>query len=94
VNAAARGAGTSAALAVVIAGVGIFALGWIVANTRNGSMPPARLYDYVSKASAQCVGARDGWLYYVGRSSSRRARRRLLIGGYVTTTALPTWEIT
>ncbi len=48
VNAAARGAGTSAPLAVLLAGIGVFALGWIVAQYAKRIHAAGALYDYVS----------------------------------------------
>src|SRR5438046_9428542 len=67
VNAAARGAGTSAPLAVIIAAIGVFALGWIVAQYAKRIHAAGSLYDYVSNGLGRTVGAATGWLYYGGR---------------------------
>jgi amino acid transporter len=92
VNAAARGAGTSAALAVVIAGVGIFSLGWIVAQYAKRIHAAGSLYDYVSNGLGKTVGAATGWLYY-GGTIILTTGLGVLIGGYVHDNLLPTWEI-
>jgi len=92
VNAAARGAGTSAALAVVIAGVGIFALGWIVAQYAKKIQAAGSLYDYVSNGLGKTVGAATGWLYY-GGTIILTTGLGVLIGGYVHDNLLPVWEI-
>ena len=52
VNAAARGAGTSAPLAVLLAGVGVFALGWIVAQYAKRIHAAGALYDYAAASPA------------------------------------------
>ena len=92
VNAAAQGAGTSAALAVVIAGVGIFALGWIVAQYAKKIQAAGSLYDYVSNGLGKTVGAATGWLYY-GGTIILTTGLGVLIGGYVHDNLLPVWEI-
>jgi amino acid transporter len=92
VNAAARGAGTSAALAVVLSAVGIFALGWIVAQYANRIHAAGSLYDYVSTGLGKTVGAATGWLYY-GGTIILTTGLGVLIGGYVHDNLLPTWEI-
>src|SRR6266513_3612170 len=66
VNAAARGAGTSAPLAVIIAAVGVFALGWIVAQYAKRIHAAGSLYDYVSNGLGARAGAFAGWIYYGG----------------------------
>ena len=66
VNAAARGAGTSAPLAVLLAAVGVFALGWIVAQYAKRIHAAGSLYDYVSNGLGRTTGAGAGWLYYSG----------------------------
>ena len=66
VNAAAKGAGTSAALAVLLAAVGMFAIGWIVAQYAKRIHAAGSLYDYVSNGLGKTMGAAAGWLYYGG----------------------------
>ena len=50
VNAAARGAGTSAPLAVIIAAIGVFALGWIVAQYAKRIHAAGSLYDSAGRS--------------------------------------------
>jgi amino acid transporter len=92
VNAAAKGAGTSAALAVLLAAVGTFALGWIVAKYARRIHAAGSLYDYVSNGLGKTVGAAAGWLYY-GGTIILTTGLGVLIGGYVHDNLLPVWEI-
>ncbi len=92
VNASGRGAGTSAALAVLIAAVGVFALGWIVAQYAKKIHAAGSLYDYVSNGLGKTVGAASGWLYY-GGTIILTTGLGVFIGGYVHDSLLPAWEI-
>jgi amino acid transporter len=92
VNAAARGAGTSAPLAVLLAGIGVFALGWIVAQYAKRIHAAGSLYDYVSDGLGKTVGAASGWLYYSG-TIILTVGLGVLLGGYVHDNLLPAWEI-
>lgn len=92
VNAAAKGAGTSAALAVLLAAVGMFAIGWIVAQYAKRIHAAGSLYDYVSNGLGKTVGAAAGWLYY-GGTIILTTGLGVLIGGYVHDNLLPVWEI-
>jgi amino acid transporter len=88
-NAASKGAGVAAPLAVVLAGVGVFALGWIVAQYAKRIHAAGSLYDYVSNGLGQTLGAAAGWLYY-GGTIILTTGLGVLIGGYVHDTLLPT----
>ncbi len=92
VNFAARGAGTSAALAVLLAGVGVFALGWIVAQYAKRIHAAGSLYDYVSEGLGSTIGAAAGWLYY-GGTIILTTGLGVLLGGFVHDNLLPTLEI-
>lgn len=92
VNAASRGAGTSAPLAVLLAGVGTFALGWIVAQYAKRIHAAGSLYDYVSSGLGNTLGAAAGWLYY-GGTIILTTGLGVLLGGYVHDSLLPTLEI-
>jgi amino acid transporter len=81
-NAAARGAGTSAPLAVLLAAIGVFALGWIVAQYAKKIHAAGSLYDYVSNGLGRTIGAATGWLYY-GGTIALTVGLGLLLGGYV-----------
>jgi amino acid transporter len=82
VNAAAQGAGTSAPLAVLLAAIGVFALGWIVAQYAKRIHAAGSLYDYVSQGLGKTVGAATGWLYY-GGTIILTTGLGVLLGGYV-----------
>jgi amino acid transporter len=92
VNAAARGAGTSAPLAVLLAGIGVFALGWIVAQYAKRIHAAGSLYDYVSNGLGSTIGAASGWLYY-GGTIILTVGLGVLLGGYVHDNLLPGLEI-
>ena len=92
VNFAARGAGTSAPLAVLLAAIGTFALGWIVAQYARRIHAAGSLYDYVSNGLGKTVGAAAGWLYY-GGTVILATGLGILIGGYVHDNLLPGLEI-
>ena len=88
VNAAARGSGTSAPLSVLLAGVGVFALGWIVAQYAKRIHAAGSLYDYVTNGLGSIMGAAAGWLYY-GGTIILTTGLGLLIGGYVHDNLMP-----
>jgi amino acid transporter len=92
VNFAARGAGTSAVLAVIIAGIGVFALGWIVAQYAKRIHAAGSLYDYVSEGLGSTLGASAGWLYYSG-TIILTTGLGVLLGGFVHDNLLPTLGI-
>lgn len=81
-NVSGRGAGTSAPLAVVVAGIGTFALGWIVAQYAKRIHAAGSLYDYVSAGLGHTLGAAAGWLYY-GGTMILTTGLGVLLGGYV-----------
>ena len=81
-NAAAKGAGIAAPLSVLIAAIGVFALGWIVAQYAKKIHAAGSLYDYVSAGLGSNVGAAAGWLYYSG-TMVLTAGLSVLIGGYI-----------
>jgi amino acid transporter len=91
-NAAGRGAGTSAGLAVLLSAIGIFALAWIVAAYARRIHAAGSLYDYVSQGLGTTVGAASGWLYYGGTIILTTALG-VLLGGYVHDILLPTFEV-
>ncbi len=92
VNVAARGAGTSAPLAVILAGVGVFALGWIVAQYAKRIHAAGSLYDYVTNGLGRTMGAASGWLYY-GGTIMLTTGLGVLLGGYVHDSLLPAFSV-
>jgi amino acid transporter len=91
-NAAGRGAGTSAGLAVLLSAIGIFALAWIVSRYAKKTHAAGSLYDYVSQGLGTTIGAAAGWLYYSGTIVLTCALG-VLMGGYVHDNLLPVFEI-
>jgi amino acid transporter len=61
-----KGAGIATPFAVILAAVGVFALGWIVAQYAKRIHAAGSLYDYVSMGLGGQVGAAAGWVYYGG----------------------------
>ena len=49
-----------------IHGVGVFALGWIVATYARRIHAAGSLYDYVTMGLGGNIGGAAGWLYYAG----------------------------
>jgi amino acid transporter len=82
ISATGKGAGNAAPLAVLLAGIGVFALGWIVAQSAKRIHAAGSLYDYVSNGLGQTVGAAAGWLYY-GGTIVLTTGLGVLIGGYI-----------
>jgi amino acid transporter len=65
-NASGKGAGVAAPLAVLLAAIGVLALGWIVSEYARRIHAAGSLYDYVTDGLGGRVGAAAGLLYYVG----------------------------
>lgn len=65
-SAAGKGAGIATPFAVILASIGVFALGWIVAQYAKRVHAAGSLYDYVSMGLGGQVGAIAGWVYYGG----------------------------
>ena len=65
-SATGRGAGAAAPLAVVLAAIGVLALGWIIAEYARRISAAGSLYDYISDGLGSRVGGTFGLLYYVG----------------------------
>jgi len=81
-SATGKGAGVTSPLAVLIAAVGVFALGWIVARYARRIHAAGSLYDYVSQGLGERAGAATGWLYYSG-TVILTSGLVVLIGGYL-----------
>jgi amino acid transporter len=61
-----HGAGIATPFAVLVAAVGTFALGWIVAEYARRVHAAGSLYDYVTDGLGGSVGGLAGWIYYGG----------------------------
>jgi amino acid transporter len=82
IGASGKGAGIATPFAVILASVGIFALGWIVARYARKVHAAGSLYDYVSMGLGGRVGGVAGWLYYGGTTVLASAIA-VLIGGLI-----------
>lgn len=92
VNFAARGAGTSAVASVLLAAVGVFAIGWIVAQYARRIHAAGSLYDYVSEGLGTTIGAAGGWLYYAG-TIILTVGLGVLLGGFIKDNLLTAFDI-
>jgi amino acid transporter len=66
ISATGKGGGNAAPLSVLIAALGVLALGWIVAQYTRKIQAAGSLYDYVTDGLGSRLGAASGLLYYVG----------------------------
>jgi amino acid transporter len=101
ISASGKGGGVASPLSVLIAAVGVFAIGWIVSSYAKEIHAAGSLYDYVTRGLGERVGTAVGWLYYVGVTVLLTGLL-LLIGGYLQSTIasefsvnpLPAWAWT
>src|SRR5215831_2013753 len=101
ISASGKGGGVASPISVLIAAVGVFALGWIVSSYVKEIHAAGSLYDYVTRGLGQRAGTAAGWLYY-GGVTVLLTGLLLLIGGYVQSTIaaefhrnpLPAWAWT
>jgi amino acid transporter len=101
ISASGKGGGVAAPLSVIIAAIGVFALGWIVTQYAREIHSAGSLYDYVTRGLGKRVGTAAGWLYY-GGVVVLLVGLLLLIGGYLQSTIqsefkvnpLPSWAWT
>jgi amino acid transporter len=63
-SATGRGAGVATPIAILIAGLGIFGAGWIIAQYAKRIHLCGSLYEYICDAFGPRVGVVAGWLYY------------------------------
>src|SRR5205814_2340814 len=88
-------------LSVLLAAIGVFALGWVVSSYAKEIHAAGSLYDYVTRGLGERVGTAAGWLYY-GGVTILLTGLLLLIGGYLQSTIaaefgvspLPSWAWT
>lgn len=85
ISATGKGGGVASPLSVLIAAVGVFALGWLISRYAREIHAAGSLYDYVSKGLGERAGVAAGWLYYMG-VLILCVGLLLLVGGYVQTT--------
>ncbi|WP_433179658.1 APC family permease [Actinoallomurus sp. CA-150999] len=81
-NATGKGAGSAAPLAVVLAAVGMFALGWLVSAYARRVRAAGSLYNYVTLGLGEKAGAAAGYVYYSG-VMILGAAIAVFVGGFV-----------
>ena len=64
-----KGAGAATPIAIIIAVIGVAAIGWIVAAYARRIHAAGALYDYVSHGLGEQVGFLSGWDYYWGTAA-------------------------
>jgi amino acid transporter len=63
-GASGKGAGIATPFAVIVAAIGVLALGWIVAQYAKRIHAAGSLYDYVTLGLGHRIGGWTGWIYY------------------------------
>src|SRR3984885_9839815 len=92
ISASGKGGGIASPLSVLIAAVGVFALGWIVSSYVKEIHAAGSLYDYVTRGLGDRVGTAAGWLYY-GGVTVLLTGLLLLIGGYLQSTIASEFKV-
>jgi amino acid transporter len=85
ISASGKGGGVAAPLSVLIAAIGVFAIGWIVASYAKQIHAAGSLYDYITRSLGARVGTAAGWLYYAGVTVLVTGLL-VLIGGFLQST--------
>src|SRR4029077_6867730 len=85
ISASGKGGGIASPLSVIIAGIGVFALGWIVSSYAKEIHAAGWRYDYMTRGLGNRVGTAAGGLYY-GGVTVLLTGLLLLIGGYLQST--------
>jgi amino acid transporter len=88
-----KGGGVAAPISVLIAAVGVVALGWLVSRYAREVHAAGGLYDYVSRGLGERAGVAAGILYYVG-ILLLSIGLIVLIGGYLHDTILTEFNVT
>jgi amino acid transporter len=86
-NPTGKGGGIASPISVLIATVGVVAIGWLVAKFARQVHAAGGLYDYVSRGLGERAGVATGILYYAG-ILLLSIGLIVLIGGYVHDTVL------
>ena len=92
ISASGKGGGVASPLSVIIASIGVFALGWIVSRYARRIHAAGSLYDYVAEGLGRRAGVAAGWLYY-GGIVVLVSGLVLLIGGYLQSTILTDFKV-
>jgi amino acid transporter len=79
-SATGRGAGVATPVAIIIAGIGIFGAGWVIAQYAKRIHACGSIYEYICDAFGPRVGIVAGWLYF-GAMLVLAAATFLVLGG-------------
>lgn len=92
VGAGLYGAGVATPVVIILAAVGMAAIGWIIAEYAKRIHAAGALYDYVSDGFGDRAGFVGGWLYYAATMMLATAIV-VLIGGITSDFLKSTWNI-
>jgi amino acid transporter len=87
-----EGAGIATPFAVILAAIGVLALGWIVAQYAKRVHAAGSLYDYVTMGLGSRIGGWAGWIYYGGTLLLSSAIA-VLVGWFLRDVVLPSYGI-
>jgi amino acid transporter len=87
ISASGKGGGVASPISVLLAAVGVVALGWLVSRYAREVHAAGGLYDYVSRGLGERAGVAAGILYYAG-ILLLSVGLIVLVGGYVHDTIL------
>jgi amino acid transporter len=87
-----KGAGVATPFAVILATIGVLALGWIVAQYAKRVHAAGSLYDYVTMGLGRWIGSWAGWVYYGGTLLLSSAIA-VLVGWFLRDNVLPAYGI-
>ncbi len=93
ISASGKGGGVASPISVIIASIGVFALGWVVSRYAKRIHAAGSLYDYVAEGLGRRAGVAAGWLYY-GGILALVSGLVLLIGGYLQSTIASEFAVT
>lgn len=79
-SATGRGAGAATPVAIIIAGIGIFGAGWVIAQYAKRIHLCGSLYEYISDTFGTAAGTVAGWMYF-GAMLILGAATFLVLGG-------------
>jgi amino acid transporter len=91
-NFSGEGAGIATPFAVILAAIGVLALGWIVAQYAKRVHAAGSLYDYVTMGLGSRIGGWAGWVYYGGTLLLSSAIA-VLVGWFLRDNVLPAFSI-
>ena len=92
VNFSGEGAGVATPFAVILAAIGVLALGWIVAQYAKRVHAAGSLYDYVTMGLGSRVGGWTGWVYY-GATLLLSSAIAVLVGWFLRDNVLPPFGV-